>query len=207
MITVIDYGIGNLKSVVKAFEHLGVPVRLSSKPDDLFRSEGIVLPGVGAFGEGMNYLRKNNLDQVIIDFIHKGKPFLGICLGFQLLFSSSEEDKEISGLDLIKGEVKKFDTQIVKKVPHIGWNRVELVQDDPLFRDIVEPRFFYFVHSYFAQPEEEEVIIGKTTYGSYNFASVVRKDNIWGIQCHPEKSSDTGLAFLKNFSEVVNKWK
>ena len=204
MIAIIDYGIGNLGSVVKAFKYLEIPVTLTSDENEIRSAEAVVLPGVGAFGEGMNNLQESNLKQVVLEVVAEGKPFLGICLGLQLLFSSSEEDPDIPGLDLIDGKVTKFDIKQVDKIPHMGWNQVELKQDDPLFEGFSRPRNFYFVHSYYVDPVDEDVILGKTKYGSEDFVSVIRKGNVWGIQCHPEKSSKVGLKVLKNFNEVVS---
>ena len=204
MIAIIDYGIGNLGSVVKAFKYLEIPVTLTSDENEIRSAEAVVLPGVGAFGEGMNNLQERNLKQVIFDDVADGKPFLGICLGLQLLFSSSEEDHDIPGLDLIDGKVTKFDIKQVDKIPHMGWNQVELKQDDPVFEGFSRPHNLYFVHSYYVDPVDEDVILGKTKYGSEDFVSVIRKGNVWGIQCHPEKSSKVGLKVLKNFNEVVS---
>ena len=203
MITIIDYGIGNLGSVVKAFEYLEIPVELTDNKEKIRKAEAVVLPGVGAFGEGMRNLRKDDLDKVIYEVVEKGVPFLGICLGLQLLFTSSEEDKDIEGLNLLKGKVEKFDKNKVGKIPHMGWNQVKLQKDDPLFNGFTRDRNFYFVHSYYVSPEEKEVILGKTDYGKKEFVSVIRNKNIWGIQCHPEKSSKIGLRVLENFKEIV----
>lgn len=203
MIAIIDYGIGNLGSVVKAFNFLEIPVTLTANKDIIEQAEGIVLPGVGAFGEGMANLRKNNMEQLLKKVVDRGTPFLGICLGLQLLFSVSEEDKQAAGLNLINGKVKRFEKEKVGKIPHMGWNQVELQSKDPLFEGFKKNYNFYFVHSYYVEPKDKEVILGKTTYGKQEFVSVVKKDNIWGIQCHPEKSSQIGLKVLQNFSEVV----
>lgn len=202
MIVVIDYDIGNLASVVKAFEYLNVPVKLSSDYRDLAEATGIVLPGVGAFGEGMENLKRLKLEKRIIEEVRTGKPFFGICLGMQLLFSSSEECQQTTGLGLIEGEVKLFDRNKVGKVPHIGWNQVEITKEDPVFNGLNGSNF-YFVHSYYVKPVRDDVILGKTDYGDQTFVAVVRRDNVWGMQCHPEKSSQVGLNVLKNFSEVV----
>lgn len=202
MIAIIDYEIGNLGSVLKAFSYLDVPVVLTGDSRKIEEAEGLVLPGVGAFGEGMNNLKKLKLVEVIKKEVAAGKPLLGICLGMQLLFDGSEEDPEIEGLGLISGRVKRFKSEIVGKIPHIGWNQVEPVTNDPLFAGL-KSNYFYFVHSYYPEPVEEEVVLGKTGYGKQKFASLVKKEKIWGIQCHPEKSSRIGLKMLKNFSEVV----
>jgi glutamine amidotransferase len=202
MIAVVDYEIGNLGSVVKAFKYLDIPVILTRNYQDLQKASGIILPGVGAFGEGMANLRKLGLEEVIKEEVDKGKPFFGICLGMQLLFSKSEEEKEITGLNLIEGQVKMFDRNKVGKIPQIGWNQVDILKDDLVFNK-VSGDYFYFVHSYFVLPDDDQYVLGKTTYGEETFASVVRRNNIWGMQCHPEKSGRTGLKVLKNFSEVV----
>ncbi|ACL68983.1 imidazole glycerol phosphate synthase subunit HisH [Halothermothrix orenii] len=207
MIVVIDYGIGNLGSVVKAFKYLGVPVKLTASPDEIREADGIVLPGVGAFGHGVENLEKYNLKRVIRELIEEGKPFLGICLGMQLLFSGSEEAPGVRGLGIIKGIVQKFDPSNVGKIPHIGWNKVNIIKEDPLFYNLNTSPYLYFVHSFFARTSEGDNIIGETCYGKQRFVSVVRSNNAWEIQGHPEKSSRTGLKILQNFSEVVNRWK
>ena len=200
----IDYGVGNLGSVLKAFKYLDIPVILTDNCREIRKAEGVVLPGVGAFGTGMKNLIDFNLKQTLIEVIKEGKPFLGICLGLQLLFTCSEENPEIEGLDVIKGQVKKFELEKVNKIPHMGWNQVKLKKnDDPLFKDLSQKQNFYFVHSYFVEPEDLQVILGETEYGSHQFVSVIQKNNLWGLQCHPEKSSENGLKVLKNFSEVV----
>lgn len=202
MITVIDYDIGNLGSVIKAFDYLEIEVKLTSNPEEIKTAEGIILPGVGAFREGMENLLRLGFEKVIKDEVAKGKPFFGICLGMQLLFDSSEEDPGVSGLSLIPGRVVRFKQEEVGKIPQIGWNQLELVQDDPIFSEL-DKEYFYFVHSYYVQPDNEKYIVTQTGYGSRSFPSVVRKDNVWGMQCHPEKSSQAGLQVLKKFSEVV----
>lgn len=202
MIAVINYDIGNLGSVIKAFEFLNIPVKLTSKPADLKKADGIILPGVGAFAEGMENLEKMGFKKIIKEEVARGKPFFGICLGMQLLFNGSEEGTDNEGLNLIKGKVRKFDKNKVGKIPQIGWNQVDIVKVDPVFNRL-DGKNFYFVHSYYCDPDNEQYSLGLTTYGSRTFASVVRKDNVWGMQCHPEKSSKVGLEVLKNFSEVV----
>ncbi|MFW6006768.1 MAG: imidazole glycerol phosphate synthase subunit HisH [Halanaerobiales bacterium] len=205
MITVIDYGIGNLGSVVKAFQYLNIPVKLTDDSRQIQKAEAVVLPGVGAFGEGMRNLRKNNLDKIIYEVIDKGIPFLGICLGFQLIFTTSEENRGVKGLDVLKGKVKKFDLNKVNKIPHMGWNQLKLKKEDPLFKGFTREHNFYFVHSYYVKPEKDEVILAETDYGRHNFVSVIRSNNIWGIQCHPEKSSKIGLKVLSNFYQEIVK--
>jgi len=204
LIVIIDYGVGNLGNIHRAIKFLDIQVKLSKKIDDIKSAAGIILPGVGAFGEGMKNLEERNLVGPIKEAVLKDrKPFLGICLGLQLLFSESEEDPDSEGLNLIRGKVKKFAPQKVTKIPHMGWNYINLLKDDILLKGINMPDYFYFVHSYYTEPFED-VGLGKTVYDNMKFTSFIRKDNIWGIQAHPEKSSVTGLHFLKNFSEVVN---
>jgi len=203
MIAIIDYDIGNLGSVVKAFKYLNIEVVLTRDYEDIKRSDGIILPGVGAFGEGMNNLRKMGFEEVIMEEVAAGKPFFGICLGMQLLLDKSAEASDIPGLGLIPGEVVKFEKEKVGKIPHMGWNQVELVKDDPVFQDL-SGKYYYFVHSYYVAPKSDNYVLAKTQYGQTDFASVVRKDNVWGMQCHPEKSSTSGLQTLRNFCEVVN---
>jgi|SRR3989344_2319976 len=187
MIVVIDYGIGNVGSVVNALDKLGVESKISSDPRVIKKARGIILPGVGNAKQGMENLKKRKLDKVIIEEIKKGKPFLGICLGMQLLFDKSEEGN-VKCLGVFKGTVKKFKKE--RKIPQIGWNNVS-----------PDNSFFYFVNSYYCVPSDEKIIVGTTTYGE-TFASVVRKDNIFGVQFHPEKSGKAGFALLKNFLKL-----
>ena len=203
MIAIIDYGIGNLKSVVKAFQFLDIPVKLTANFEKISTADGVVLPGVGAFGAGMSNLQENDMVTLIEKIVSRGTPLLGICLGMQLLFSESAEAPGVPGLGLIPGRVERFTKNEVHKIPHIGWNQVEQRQDDPLFKKVKEQANFYFVHSYYAVSSDNDVIIGTTEYGKREFVSIVRQLNVWGFQCHPEKSSRIGLQVLKNFSEVI----
>ena len=199
MIAVIDYGLGNLRSVSKAVETLGVEVEVTDSSEKIEKADGIILPGVGAFHVGMQNLERLNLLPVLHETISKGTPFLGICLGFQILFSQSEEHGIYSGMNIINGKVKRFTHEL--KIPHMGWNQVEFkIQDSKLkiFNEVSDNSYFYFVHSYYAEPEDQNVIIATTEYGR-EFASVVNKGNVWGVQFHPEKSSDIGLKVLRNF--------
>ncbi len=204
MLVIIDYGLGNLGSVVNAFNYLGIEVKLSNKKRDINKASGLILPGVGAFGEGIKNLRRQKLAKPLLKNVKEGKPLLGICLGLQLLFTTSQEDPGIDGLNLLTGTVEKFSEKKIKKIPHIGWNQIDVSGDDPLFKGIKPPGNFYFVHSYYVKPDHRKYTLGETVYSGCKFTSVVRKDNIWGIQCHPEKSSKIGLKLLKNFSEVVD---
>lgn len=203
MIAVIDYGVGNIGSVLKALEYLNISAKLTSDKDEIKKADGLILPGVGAFGSGMKKLHERNLVKLIKNEVKDGKAILGICLGLQLLFETSEENPSISGLCLIKGKVKKFDKNKVEKVPHMGWNSLEKTEETKLFSDIDNPRDFYFIHSYYVKPDNADLIKAETSYGNTKFTSLVNKGNIWGIQPHPEKSSQKGLQLLKNFAEKI----
>ncbi len=203
MIAVIDYGVGNIGSVLKAFEYLDIPVTLTANEKEIKEADGLILPGVGAFESGMKKLEERNLVDLIRKEVKAGKALLGICLGLQLLFSESEESPGIKGLNLIKGKVKKFKKDEVAKIPHMGWNNLKENKSNLLLKSIEKPRDFYFIHSYYVQLENKNLVIAKSTYGKKEFASLVRKKNIWGIQPHPEKSSQKGLQLLNNFARKV----
>ncbi|MFW5999350.1 MAG: imidazole glycerol phosphate synthase subunit HisH [Halanaerobiaceae bacterium] len=207
MIAVIDYGVGNLGSVIKALKYIGAEVKLTGNPEIIREAGGVVLPGVGAFGEGMKNLRERGLEEVVRETSEEGKPLLGICLGLQLFASYSEEAPDVEGLGLIKGTVRRFDENKVEKIPHMGWNQVKFTREDPLFASVRDESNFYFVHGYYVDPRNEDVVLGLTEYGDVKFTSVVARDNLWGIQCHPEKSSKIGLKVLKNYTRVVEAWK
>lgn len=198
MIAIIDYGMGNLRSVQKAFEYIGQSAKITDRAVDLIDASHIVLPGVGAFKDAMTSLNQSGIVDTLKKEIAKGKPFLGICLGMQMLFDKSYEDGEFDGLGLIKGEVVKFDTTL--KVPHIGWNELKLKKRTPLF-DGVDDMNFYFVHSYHASGCNKEDVETTCIY-DYEFVASVNKDNVWGAQFHPEKSGDTGLKLLSNFTKI-----
>lgn len=202
MIGIIDYGMGNLKSVEKGFLKVGIEAKIINKPKEIEDVKGIVLPGVGAFRDCMKNLNALSLIQPIINSIQKGKPFLGICLGLQILFTESEEFGRHEGLNIFKGRVLRF--QINLKVPHMGWNTVKLLKDVPLFNGINNESFFYFVHSYYVVPEDEDIISGITDYG-ISFTSMIWKENVIATQFHPEKSQTVGLKLLKNFGDFVKK--
>ncbi|MFN7170375.1 MAG: imidazole glycerol phosphate synthase subunit HisH [Candidatus Omnitrophota bacterium] len=199
MIAIVDYKMGNLRSIAKAFEVMGAEVLITAQGEDLKNAQAIVLPGVGAFGQGMRHLREQGIAPVLKEEIDKGKPFLGICLGMQLLFSYSEEQGRHRGLDIIKGRVECFPKNL--KVPHIGWNQIKIKNQESkikILEGIPNGAYFYFVHSYYVIPEEKIIILATTDYG-IEFASVIQKDNILGVQFHPEKSQELGLKFLENF--------
>ncbi len=204
MITVVDYGMGNLRSVAKALEKVGFDVKVSSNPQDIKDAKGIVVPGVGAFGDAIHNLNRFGLLDEVIKAVKEGKPYLGICLGLQILFEYGYEFGEHEGLGLLKGKVIRFENKEGYKVPHMGWNQVWIKQKEGLFTDIKEGEYFYFVHSFYAVPSEEKDIASITDY-SVDFCSAVQKDNIWAVQFHPEKSQKAGLKLLENFKTLVEK--
>ncbi len=196
MISIVDYKVGNIRSVKFAMQRIGADAMLTSDVSQLHASQGIILPGVGAFSLAMEELRKRKLVQPITDMVRAGKPLLGICVGHQLLFSESEEYGRHEGLNLIPGKVRRFEPGI--KIPHMGWNQVILKKNSILFDDIKEREFFYFAHSFSTEPTDESVVLGETEYGK-RFTSCVQAENIFGLQFHPEKSSNQGESLLKNF--------
>lgn len=204
MIALIDYGAGNLRSVHKALLHLGVKVRLVREPSELKGCPGIVLPGVGAFDDCSQALQGQSLMEATRERIQEGAWFLGICVGYQILFERSEEFQSTSsGFGLFKGSVVRFPDKPGLKVPQIGWNQVKYTQDDcPIFKSIPDNSHFYFVHSYHPKPEDASIIAGETDY-EVTFASAVWKDRVFATQFHPEKSQAVGLQLLKNFVELV----
>lgn len=195
-IAILNYGLGNIKSVLNAFRFLDLNVLVTGDVDKIRNARGLVVPGVSAFGACIRYLAEKSLDAAIVEHIKSGKPYLGICLGYQMLFESSEESPEEQGLGLIKGKVVRFSYGL--KVPHIGWNTVTYKNDETIFDGIKQDTYFYFVHSYFPVPAED-VEAGSTHYG-IDFASAIEKDNIWATQFHPERSSTVGLIILRNFA-------
>lgn len=199
MICVIDYGMGNLRSVSKALEKLGASVCVTSDPVKLGQAEKIVLPGVGAFGDASLELQRRKLFTPLQTVIRKGVPFLGICLGLQLLFDSSEESPGIRGLGIYKGVCRRFRAPALK-IPHMGWNELKILENSgPLLASIPLGSYFYFVHSYYAVPKERSLIRAVTQYGSEEFASFIGDKTVWATQFHPEKSQDAGLQILDNF--------
>jgi glutamine amidotransferase len=193
---------GNLRSVQKSLERAGYPASIVSTPETLRDARGIVLPGVGAFGDTMDNLRVQELTEAIKEEISSGKPFLGVCLGMQVLFEESEEMGTHLGLGILPGRVRRFKGDL--KVPHMGWNQVDIRQDadNPLFQDIPDHSYFYFVHSYYVEPGDDTVTSGETDYG-LTFTSMVARGNLFGVQFHPEKSSDLGQQVYANFGKLV----
>jgi len=202
MIAVIDYGMGNLRSVQKGFERIGARAEITRTPGVIADAEGVVLPGVGAFYACMQNLARYELIEPIKDVVRRGKPFLGICLGFQLLFSESEEFGPEKGLDLFPGKVVGFHPQNGLKVPHMGWNRIEKKKPSPFLEGIADGDYVYFVHSYFVAPKDASLVATTTSYG-VTFASSIATDNLFACQFHPEKSQELGLRILANFAAVV----
>lgn len=202
MISIVDYGMGNLRSVEKSFTSQGIEVRVTEDPDDIGDSSGLVVPGVGAFGDCVRNLRERSMTGPIKDFIESGRPFLGICLGFQVLFESSEEAPGEDGLGILKGKVVRFRVEEKKlKVPHMGWNRVSAPEQTRILEGIPQQSWFYFVHSYHVVSDEPGADVLLSDYGG-EFEAGVISGNLSAFQFHPEKSSDYGLMILRNFSKL-----
>lgn len=201
MISIVDYGMGNLRSVQKAFEKLGIAARIVSRPEEILTAEKLVLPGVGAFRDAIHELQRQELVEPLKAHIQADKPFLGICLGLQMLFDISYEDGEWSGLGVLPGKVVRFDEHPELKVPHMGWNQLEVVGEPRLLANIPRDAYFYFVHSYFVVPQDDSVIATRTDYGQ-KFVSMIARNNLFATQFHPEKSQTVGLKLLQNFAEI-----
>ncbi len=201
MIAIIDYDAGNIKSVEKALQKLGAEVVITKDADVIFEADKVILPGVGAFGDAMANLNKYGLVEVIHQVVEKGTPFLGICLGLQLLFERSDETPGVDGLGILKGEILRIPEKDDLKIPHMGWNSLHLQNEGRLYRGIQEQAYVYFVHSYYLKAEEPEIVKATTDY-SVNIHASVEKGNVFACQFHPEKSSDVGLNILKNFVEL-----
>ena len=197
-IGIVDYGVGNLKSVTNAMDYLGLETVITSDPQELERADAILLPGVGAFPDAADRLRQAGLDKLLIAQAEK-KPILGICLGMQLLFDAGEEVRECRGLGLVPGRVERIDTR--RKLPHIGWNSLILQNNSPLFRGLDQGSYVYFVHTYCGVARREENVIARTQYGA-DIVAAVQAGNVFGCQFHPEKSGEVGLHILKNFGEL-----
>lgn len=202
MIAVIDYGAGNLQSVVKALQYIGCDVEITKDKETLLKADSAILPGVGSFGDASNSLNKSNIKNAVLEFAGSGKPFLGICLGLQLLFPASEESPEAHGLSLLDGKICRIPNDNGKlKIPHIGWNSLDIKINDGLFSGITGNPYVYFVHSYYLNAADKSIVSATTQYGTTIDASV-QKGNIFATQFHPEKSGDVGLKMLKNFAEM-----
>lgn len=201
MVAIIDYDAGNIKSVEKALQALGEEAIITRDREKILNAEHVILPGVGAFGDAMSKLRSFGLEEVIYEVVQKGIPFLGICLGLQLLFERSDESDGVKGLGLLKGEILRIPDEPGLKIPHIGWNSLKLPRGGRLFQGISEDSYVYFVHSYYLKAEDESIVTATAQYGTLIHASV-EKDNIFACQFHPEKSSEVGLTILKNFINI-----
>lgn len=205
-IAIIDYEMGNLKSIYKCIKHLGVDSAITSNPKIILDADGVILPGVGAFGDAMKNLREKNLIDTVYQLVNDGKPLFGICLGLQLLFTKSSEMGQFEGFDLIRGSVISFDISKVDKIPQIGWNNVDFQDPDHyLVQGIPNNSYFYFVHSFYGVPKTKENILGLTQYGEIKFCSIVSKENIVATQFHPEKSSKYGIRMYQNFIDFCRK--
>jgi glutamine amidotransferase len=206
-IVIIDYGLGNVQSIKNALYSIGCTnVLLSHKKTEVLNADGVILPGVGAFGHGMNELAKRKLPETLYEYVATGKPLLGICLGMQLMFESSEEFGLNNGLSLIQGAVKKFPDNLQGKLPHISWNKLKFKQDDvsaSILSGIGEIPDMYFVHSYVCHPKDNTTILSTTEYGGIEFCSSFQENNIYGCQFHPEKSAINGLKVMKNFVNIA----
>lgn len=201
MTAIIDYDAGNIKSVEKALLALGEEAIITREKEKILNADHVILPGVGAFGDAMDKLCSYGLKEVIYQVVERGIPFLGICLGLQLLFEKSEESNGVKGLGLLKGEILRIPEEEGLKIPHIGWNSLKYPNEGRLFKGIPEEAYVYFVHSYYLKAEDESIVKASTQYGTLIHASV-EKDNIFACQFHPEKSSDVGLKILKNFINI-----
>ncbi len=207
MVVIVDYGMGNLRSVEKGFERFGFDVKVSDNPAEVGSADKLVLPGVGAFQDAMTGLRQRGLIKPIVDFVQSGRPFLGICLGLQLLFSKGYEDGEHEGLGIIPGKVVRFKfsengSKERLKIPHMGWNQIDFRKEgNPLLQDVPCNAYMYFVHSYYVSPDDSGVIATETEYGIH-FTSMIWRRNIFATQFHPEKSQQYGLTILKNFGNL-----
>jgi imidazole glycerol-phosphate synthase subunit HisH len=197
MIAIIDYRAGNLRSVERALKHLEIPCAITAKPSEILNAERVIFPGVGAAGKAMETIHELKIDRIINEVIQRGTPFLGICLGTQIIFDSSEEDSAVC-LGIISGTVRKF-PDIGEKIPHMGWNTIVKTREHPLFYGIDSNAWFYFVHSYYPDPAEMDDVVAQTSYG-ITFTSAVSRENVFATQFHPEKSGHPGLKVLDNFS-------
>jgi imidazole glycerol-phosphate synthase subunit HisH len=201
LIVIVDYGMGNLRSVQKALERVGAAAVISSDPHAVDTATKLVLPGVGAFGDGVANLHERKLFEPIRRFVRSGKPFLGICLGLQMLFTKSYEDGEHAGLDLFPGEVRRFSADLGVKVPHMGWNQLRVVRRPPLLEGCADDASFYFVHSYYAVPTDKRLTATETEHGC-TFTSMIWHENVFATQFHPEKSQGVGLEMLRRFAAL-----
>lgn len=202
MIAIIDYGAGNIQSVNKALIHLDCDTLVTRDKDIIMKADGAVLPGVGSFGDTMNTMTQYGIKDTVLDYTKSGKPFLGICLGLQLLFPASEESPEAKGLGIFDGTITKIPNGEGLKIPHIGWNSLDIKKKDGIFKGIDNNSYVYFVHSYYLSANDKNIVSAQTNYG-VTIDAAVEKGNIFATQFHPEKSGETGLKILKNFADIV----
>ena len=203
MIAIIDYGAGNIQSVYKALKFIGADCKVTSDKDEILNADGAILPGVGSFGDAMDTMTKRGIKDTIIEYTKSGKPFLGICLGLQLLFPESEETPGVKGLDIFKGTITKIPNQNrTLKIPHMGWNNISIKQKNGIFKDIEGEPYVYFVLSFYLKAQDKDIVAATTQYG-IEIDAAVQKGNIIATQFHPEKSGEVGLKMLKNFVEMV----
>ena len=200
MITIVDLGISNIKSITRGFITQGFEVKVTNRPDEISEADSLVLPGVGAFPKAVEVLKGKGLWSAVLTHAKSGKPLIGICLGMQLLFTESDEHTPTRGLNLVPGRVKRFPSD--RPVPHMGWNEVSIRRESPLFRGVPDRTAFYFVHSYYGEPDDPEWEIGSSDHGG-RFTAAVQRGSVYGTQFHPEKSQDQGLAVLRNFARLT----
>ena len=203
MIAIIDYGAGNIQSVSKALAHIGCEAFITKDKDKILKADGAVLPGVGSFGDTMDTMTEYGIKDTVIEYAKSGKPFLGICLGLQLLFPKSEESPDAEGLGIFDGSITKIPSGEGLKIPHIGWNSLDIKKNDGLFKGIGKNPYVYFVHSYFLNASDKSIVSAQTEYG-VTIDAAVEKGNVYATQFHPEKSGETGLKILRNFADIVN---
>ena len=203
MIAIIDYGAGNIQSVSKALAHIGCEAFITRDKDKILKADGAVLPGVGSFGDTMDTMTEYGIKDTVIEYAKSGKPFLGICLGLQLLFPKSEESPEAEGLGIFDGSITKIPSGEGLKIPHIGWNSLDIKKNGGLFKGIGKNPYVYFVHSYFLNASDKSIVSAQTEYG-VTIDAAVEQGNVYATQFHPEKSGETGLKILRNFADIVN---
>ena len=201
MISVVDYGAGNVESVMKAFRYIGCDVQLTQKAQEIAVADALVLPGVGAFGDAMQALRHSGLIEPVLHYLEQGKPFLGICLGLQLLFEGSEEAPGVPGLGVLHGRILRIPSGAGLKIPHIGWNSLHFLRTEGLFRGLADNAYVYFVHSYYLHADDREDVSATTEYG-VSIDAAVQRGNLCAVQFHPEKSGEIGLQMLRNFAAM-----
>lgn len=202
MIAIIDYGAGNIQSVNKALKHIGCDTIITKDKNIILKSDGAILPGVGSFGDTMDTMTKYGIKDTVLEYTNCGKPFLGICLGLQLLFPASEESPEAKGLGVFDGTITKIPSGDGLKIPHIGWNSLDIKNKDGIFKDIKGNPYVYFVHSYYLNAADKSIVSAQTNYG-VTIDAAIAKGNVFATQFHPEKSGETGLKILKNFADIV----